>query len=295
MPSVAAWLLARPLNAVFALAITMLMPGLATISGAILFFLVVQLELKKALLPAALASLVLLVVAGVSGSAPVQVMIGIVSFWLPIMMLAAVMRATRSLTLTLQLSVIMVLVGTGAFFALVSDPITFWQDMIASNPVLQTLQLSEWKTALGASEEQFAAVMTTVFAIGFWFGLVIIVTLGYRLYQTQPGKTAEFGRFCDLNFGRVIALLLAATSVAGFAFSVIWIKSIAIVIFAVFWLQGAAMVHWLHASGFVPVLLVFVAYALTIFLFEYLFPALAVLGYTDAWFRYRSRVVKHSK
>jgi hypothetical protein len=292
MPSVAAWLLARPLNAVFALAFTMLMPGLATVSGAILFFLVVQLDLKKALVPLALAGLLLVIIATLSGSLPVQVIIATASFWLPIALLATVMRSTRSLTLTLQLSVIMILVGTGAFFAFMSDPVVFWQEMIASNPVMQTLQLSEWKAALGVSEEQFAGVMTTMFAIGFWFGVVIVVMLGYRLYQAQPGKTAEFGQFCDLNFGRVIALLLAITSIAGFAFGVIWIESIAFVVFAVFWLQGLAMVHWLHSSGFVPVFVVLAAYVLTIVLGQYVFPALAVLGYTDAWFRYRNRVVK---
>ena len=292
MPSVAAWLLARPHNAIFALAITMLMPGLATVSGAILFFLAVQLDLQKTLFAAGLAALVVVVAALVTGSSALIVLIGVVSFWLPILVLAVVMRETRSLTLTLQLSVIMVLLGTGAFFALLSDPVAFWQEMITSNPVLQELRLPEWKVALGVSESEFAGVMTTMFAIGFWFGLVIVVMLGYRLYQAQPGKTAAFGRFCDLNFGRVIALLLAVTSIAGFAFGVIWIKSIAVVVFAVFWLQGAAMVHWLHASGYVPVLVVFAAYALTIVLFEYLFPALAVLGYTDAWFRYRLRVMK---
>lgn len=292
MPTVAAWLLARPQNAVFALALTMLMPGLATVSGAILFLLIVQHGMQKTLPIAAFAGLILVVVAMVSGSSPVNMLVGLVSFWLPIVALAVVTRATRSLTLTLQLSVILVLLGTIAFFALTNEPVAFWQQMIATNPVLQNLQLTEWKAALGVSEIEFAGVMTTMFAIGFWFGLVIVVMLGYWMYQTQPGKSGEFGRFCDLNFGRVIALLLAITSIAGFAFGVIWIKSIAVIVFAVFWLQGAAMVHWLHASAYVPVLVVFAAYVLTILLFEYLFPALAVLGYTDAWFRYRHRVTK---
>ena len=63
-------------------------------------------------------------------------------------------------------------------------------------------------------------------------------------------------------------------------------------LFAVFWLQGAAIVHWLHAGGYVPAAVIIAAYALTLVLFAYLFPALAVLGYTDAWFRYRHRVMK---
>lgn len=292
MQSVAAWLVARPQNAVFALAITMLLPGLATLSGAILVLLVLQQDLRGAIVAMAFASLVVVVVAFVSGSSPLLTSIGLAFFWLPILVLAAIMRSTRSLALTLQLSVIVVLAGICAFFALINDPVGFWQATIESTPILQGLQLQEWKNAVGANAEQFAGMMTTMFAIGFWFGLVIVVLLGYWVYQQLPNKTAEFGRFCDLNFGRVIAFLLVVTSVVGFAINAIWIQSIAFVMFAVFWLQGAAMVHWLHSSGFVPVIAVFAVYALTIVLLEYMFPALAVLGYTDAWFRYRRRARK---
>jgi hypothetical protein len=295
MPAVAAWLLARPVNAGLAMAMTMLMPGLATISGAILVLLVVQQDLRKVLLTAALAGLVLLVVSLVSGASPVMALIGIATFWVPILVLARILRVTRSLTLTLQTSVIVALIGTCAFFALSSDPVAFWQEVIAGNAVLQSLPLPEWQRALELSAIQFAGVMTTLFAIGFWFGLACVVLLGYWLFQQLPGKSAEFGRFCELNFGYVIALLLVVSSLAGFALDVIWIQSIAVLIFAVFWLQGAAIVHWLHANGFVPIAVVIAAYALTLVLFEYLFPALAVLGYTDAWFRYRLRVTKHTK
>jgi hypothetical protein len=190
------------------------------------------------------------------------------------------------------MSVLVALFACGAFFAFSSEPVAFWQDVIASNPILRNLKLPEWQAALGLSDIQFAGVMTTLFAIGFWFGLACVILLGYWLFQQLPGKKGEFGRFCELNFGYVIALLLAITSVAGFAFDVIWIQSVAGLLFAVFWLQGAAMVHWLHAGGFVPVAVVIAAYAMTLVLFQYLFPALAVLGYTDAWFRYRSRVTK---
>jgi hypothetical protein len=62
MPSVAAWLLARPHNAVLALAITMLMPGLPTIGGAILVLLVLQQDLRRASIVAVLAGSLLLVV-----------------------------------------------------------------------------------------------------------------------------------------------------------------------------------------------------------------------------------------
>lgn len=295
MPAVAAWLVARPYNAILALAITMLAPGLATLSGAILLFLVIRQDLRSAVLAAAVATALILIVDLLVGASPVQRLIGLVSFWLPIVALAQVLRRTRSLTLTLQLAVVVVMLGCIAFFVITSDPAVFWSDFIEATPVLQEFRLVEWKQAIQASDAQFAGLMTALFAIGYWFGLVIVVLLGYWLVQQAPEKSGVFGRFCDLNFGRVIALLLAVTSVVGFVLSAVWIQSIAMLLFAVFWLQGAAIVHWLHASGIVPLFVVFAAYILTIALAEFVIPALAILGYTDAWFRFRHRAPKQLK
>jgi hypothetical protein len=294
MPSVAAWLLARPQNTVFALAFAMLMPGLAIFSGAIVLLVVLQQDLRRAILVAGLAGIILLVVAIAVGSSPLQAVLQIASLWLPVLGLSIVMRTTRSLTLTLQLSVLLVVIGVCLFFMLANDPIGFWQSLIAVDPLLQSVtgSLQEWKTAIGATDMQFAGVMTTMYAIGFWFGLVIVILLGYWLYLQLPDKSPHYGRFRNLNFGRVVAVLLAVTSVIGFAIDAVWIQSIAFVLFAVFWLQGAAMVHWLRSRGKAPAIAVSAVYVLTLLLPQYAFPALAVLGYTDAWFQFRNYVTK---
>lgn len=292
MPSVTAWLLARPQNAVFALALSMLVPFLPMVSGAILVLLALQQDLLKVIVTAALAGLVMVIAILVAGASPALVLVDVATFWIPIVALARIMRVSASLTLTMQLSIIIVVAGTGVFYGISSDPVTFWQEFIASNPVLQNLRLSEWQAALEVSDLQFAGVLTTLFATGIWFSLVAVLMLGYWLFQQLPGKTAVFGRFCDLNFGRVIALLLVVSSIAGFALDLIWVEGVAILIFAAFWVQGLAILHWLHLAGFVPVVVLLAVYVLTLLLSQFLFPALAILGYTDAWFRYRHRVTK---
>lgn len=294
MPSVAEWLLARPQNAVFALAIAMLMPGLAILSGAVLLMIVLQQDLRRAGLIAGLAAVILLLAAVIVSSSPWRVLLQVASMWLPILGFAHVMRVTQSLTLTLQLTVIFVVVGAALFMVLMSDPVAFWQQVIATDPLLESLRapLREWQAALGASDLQFAGIMTTMYAVGFWFGLVIVIQAGYWLYQQVPGNSPDFGRFRDLNFGRIIALLLVGTSVAGFVSSAVWIQIVAVVLFAAFWLQGAALAHWLRATGKLPVFGVVAVYALTVVLPQYVFTAVAVIGYTDAWFDFRSRVPK---
>ena len=44
-----------------------------------------------------------------------------------------------------------------------------------------------------------------------------MLLLGYAAYRTLPGEIADYGRFRNLNFGRVLASILAVTSILGAA------------------------------------------------------------------------------
>jgi hypothetical protein len=111
--------------------------------------------------------------------------------------------------------------------------------------------------------------------------------LGYLLYRHLPGETADFGRFRDLNLGRVIAITMALASLVALLSDAIWVQNIAFVMFFVFWLQGLAIVHWLYGEGYLPVVGVVAVYVLMPFLNVILLMGLAVVGYIDTWFRLR--------
>ena len=89
----------------------------------------------------------------------------------------------------------------------------------------------------------------------------------------------------------MLALIAALLSVLAFAIGMAWLQSVAIVMFVIFWLQGLAVVHWMFVDGELPLFVVIMTYVLMPILHVFLFLALAVVGYTDAWFRYRRRVV----
>jgi len=74
-----------------------------------------------------------------------------------------------------------------------------------------------------------------------------------------------------------------------------WLQSLAIVLLAVFWLQGLAVIHWMVVDGELPLFVAIMVYVLLPFLHLFLMMALAVVGYTDAWFGYRRRVVKSNE
>ncbi len=137
-----------------------------------------------------------------------------------------------------------------------------------------------------------AEVMTVSAVLAFWVLYTVGLLLGYAIYQRLPQETGDFGRFRDLSFGRVIASAMALTSLLAFVIDVTWLQNLAFMLFVVFWMQGLAIVHWLHTKGQLPLLAVVAVYALLPFLQVLLMTVLAVIGYTDAWFGFRGRIKK---
>ena len=130
----------------------------------------------------------------------------------------------------------------------------------------------------------------TVFAVLMsWLLYVSVLMLGYALYQSLPDNGAHYGRFCDLNFGRVLALMVAGLVIAALATGVPWLQQIAAVSTAAFCLQGLAILHWLRAERRIPAVVVIAVYVLLPVLHVAMFAALTVAGYVDAWIGLRAR------
>ncbi len=288
MQAVAAWLVARPLNAVLALAATISLSYLSFLSGVVLMLLVLRKGPRAAFIDAVLASGLLAIVGLVAQVPLVTVLSGAVVMWLPAMLLAVILIATRSLTLTLQMSVILAILAMIGFFLIVDDLAGFWRSILVTIvEVWRELGLTEQADLLDGQLDAVAEQMTTIAVLTSWAVHSINCVLGYSLYRHLPGETADYGRFRDLNLGRVIAITMALASVVAVLSAAVWLQNIAFVMFFVFWLQGLAIVHWMHGEGHLPVFGVIAVYVLMPFLNVILMMGLAVVGYIDAWFRLR--------
>lgn len=287
MQAIAAWLVARPQNAVLGLTVTLLLPAPQLTSGVIMVLLVLAQGTKLAIIEACIAASVLLTVSllfGVSIASIVTLMSGT---WLPVLLLAVLLLASRSLTLTVQISVIIAAFAMLAFYAVVSDPVAFWQPYIAMMAELVEQNNLQLNLQLLTAE-----VMTVSAVLAFWMLYTVGLLLGYAIYRRLPRETREFGRFSDLNLGRVIAFAVALTSVLALLVHAAWLQNLAFILFVVFWMQGLALVHWMRAEGQLPLAVLVAVYALLPFLQVLLMTALAVFGYMDAWFNFRRRLKK---
>ncbi len=290
MRAVANWLVARPLNGILVLAATS-SPYLGFLSAALIVLLVLHDGTRVATLKAGAAGLLLAVIGIVVGTPPSVVIAVAVVYWLPAMLMATLLAVTRSLTLTLQVSVIVAVLGMLVFFGIVGDPVAFWEAELGSAAeIWRNLGAVELADSLTEGQAMLAAQMTMFIVTLLWTIYAATLVLGYKLFRQLPEETDRFGRFRDLNFGRVIALTMALCSVVALLTGAAWLQNVAFVMFAVFWFQGLAIVHSLHGREILPGFAVAMVYVLMLPLSAVIVVGLAVLGYIDAWFDLRRRV-----
>jgi hypothetical protein len=290
---IAAWLISRPQNGILGLAATyiLFLPLAGVFSGAVTVLLVLHHGVRRAMTYALVAAAVLALMALLSGGSAPQMAFAALLSWMPAFVLAALLGNWRSLTLTLQVSVIVALTGLLGFYGILGDPSVFWSSWLADEAatLFTEMGLHEQAAALLENQAAIAQQMTVLFVFTIWSLYAFGLLLGYALYQALPDQKSDFGRFCDLNFGRVLALIMAVASVAAVLSGAIWLRNFAFLVFVVFWIQGLAILHWLHAEKRFPAVLLAVVYALIPLLSALPVFSFAVVGYTDAWFGYRAR------
>jgi hypothetical protein len=290
MRPIAAWLVARPQNAVIGLAGTLLLPFAQLISGTVMALLVFKQGAAPAALQGVIATAILAVISLLVSASVSQVLANALVIWVPVMLLVVVMRGWRSLTLTLQMSLIAAMLITLGFYVVLGDPTAFWSEVLARiSDSFREMGLQRHAEILIEQREIIAPQMTVLVVLTTWSIYAMVLLFGYAFYRTLPGISSDFGRFRDLNFGRVLALTMALASVIALLSGAVWLQNLAFVMFAMFWLQGLALVHWMHAEWRLPVAVVILVYALIPLLNALLIMALAVVGYSDAWFDFRKR------
>jgi hypothetical protein len=277
-------------HAVAALAVTMSLAWLSFLSAVVLVLLILHQGPRLAALELAGAA-VLLAVLNLLLRAPLGVMFGsALSVWAPAGALALLMLRTRSLTLTLQVAWLVTIAGLLLFFAAVSDPAAFWHDRIEALREAFIAQGLHEQAAMFRQDDAVVAEQMTMFvAVLVWSVSVVGLVLGYKLERQLPGREARFGRFRDVNFGRVIAFATAGASIVAWLSGWMVVQSAAFVMFAMFWMQGLAIAHWSHGQGFLPTFGLAAVYVLMPLLNVILLMGLAVTGYVDAWFGFRRR------
>lgn len=293
MQAIAAWLVARPHNAVAVLVATLLLPFRTMTSGATLVLLLLHSGAQKATTYALIAALIVVSIGYFSGLDVTELVVTVAGIWVPIGLFAGLMRRTRSLTLTLQLSVVLALAAIVLVNVALGDPDAVgnaWLDQMIA--YLNEVGNQGQATMFADNREQLAPLVTLFIVLGVWAVYVMVLMFGYALFRSLPEQSAKYGRFCDLNLGRVLALISAAILLLAMVIDVPLLQQLAVMSIAAFCVQGLALLHWMQAERGLPFFLVVAAYVLLMPLAALLGPLLAMAGYADVWIDLRGRLEK---
>jgi hypothetical protein len=292
--SIAAWLVARPLNGGIGLAMTLLLPFPMSflVGGTVMAHIVFSHGLRLAAMEGLAAGATLALLALVLSASVGQVGANAVIAWVPVVVLAGLARRLRSMTLTLQVSVMIAVAAVLVFFVVLGDPTDYWNEIVTESVAFfraaGAIEYADW---LAESRSIIVPQMTMLMVFVGWSIYTLVLLLGYALFQSLPEKTAVYGRYCDLNFGRVLAAIMAVASVLAVATGSVWLQNVSFLILVTFWLQGLAILHWLHVEKHLPGFVLVATYVLMVPLIGILMIAFSVLGYLDAWFNFRARNV----
>lgn len=277
--------------------LALLIPPLGILSAAA----VALVTLRAGPYQGAIVALAATLASGVLGwfalGSPVFGPTALVSLWLPVWVLATVMRRTVSLALSLLAAVLIAgLLITVAYLSL-GDAQEYWLNVLRT-ALSQALAESELKLnqdELNRFLSLLARVLTGVLVAAAMLNALLALIIG-RWWQALLYNPGGFGEeFRALRLPKIFALAsiallaLAASGASGAELAL----NIVPVLLIVWLLAGLGLAHGLVAARGLSAGWLVVMYVLSLFLLpQLLMPLLVAVAMLDTWLNFRARVAR---
>jgi uncharacterized protein YybS (DUF2232 family) len=212
--------------------------------------------------------------------------------WLPVVMVAVVLRQTVSLVLCLQLIAGVSLFGILVLYVFFPDFGEIWRsslnmmadDLIAnSNGTLDTEQLQ-------LIIDRIVRLLPGFFASSFMIGTMLSLYVA-RWWQAVIYNPGGFGKeFRAINLGKATAFIALAIALTASFISSDMFNAMLLVVFALYLNQGMAVLHALFAGRQLNAVWLFIIYLLMFFI-PHIVVLLALAGLADTWIDFRRRLI----
>lgn len=213
-------------------------------------------------------------------------------FWLPLWLLAVILRGTVSLARTLQLSAVLGGLIVMGFYVVLDDPGGWWLGVLNEvfRPVLEEANLAIDETALNELMTTVAPLMPGLMAANLLISMLFGLLLG-RWWQAllyNPGGFRD--EFHQLRLGRQTAAIALGITGLALITAIPLFANLALVLGVIYALQGVSLVHgvigkaglaWGWLAGF---------YVLLIIALPQMIALLCLMGIADAWVDFRARI-----
>ena len=263
--------------------VTMIITAALTLFSGALVGLVILTQGSRSGLKAVVVSIVgITIVATIALDAPMMgISIGLAQ-WLPIVILAQVLRSTKSL-------VLMMLSGLVLAFIAVTLQILIWPDLEADwlfaieQSIVQLKQYPEYQDADIASNARLLVHFMVLMLGAAMYSLFIGILLMSRSMQSRLADSDGFStEFRAISFGKPVGLVAVVLLAMSFWIDQVWISSIALLVMTIFLFQGIAVVHTKVSRSNRPKLLKALFYMLLLIFPQAVFVT-ALVGLLDNW------------
>jgi len=270
--------------------LSLVFPPLGILSGAVIALV----ALREGYYKASIVTVVLIVTLSllaklVAQPASLGLLSGIMQ-WVPVLLLALVLRVTSSWTNVMQLLLIAALTVILVVHAVVPDLPGYWLAVLEKYVQPMLVQAGMPDLEIDRVLPQLSRVMTGVLAVSVVVSAFLMLMLG-RVMQASlynPGGFAA--EFANLRMGLWPAALTFGLILMATLFKQPMLIEAVVIALGLFFFQGLAVIHGLSRRLKWPTGILFVLYVMLILFFTPFAALLAVMGLIDAFADLRSRV-----
>ncbi|MGB5457780.1 MAG: DUF2232 domain-containing protein [Gammaproteobacteria bacterium] len=270
----------------------LLLPPVVWVSGAVVALVTLVNGHRYGLLVTAMAAVATAVFAGLLLSLSQVALYYVLLVWLPLVMVAVVLRQTVSLVLCLQLIAGVSLLGIIILYMLFPDFGELWRAPLntMADELLANSEGAIDKEQLQRVVDQIVRILPGFFASSFMIGTLLSLYLA-RWWQAAIYNPGGFGKeFRALNLGKTTALIaLVIAAVASFINTDVF-NAMLLVVFALYLNQGIAVLHAVFAGKQLSAVWLYLVYLLMFFV-PYSVVLLALVGLADTWIDIRRRLL----
>jgi len=260
------------------------------ISNAVIALVWLRLGPVKGLIAVAIALVAGTLIAAFSGN-PVIPATLMLSFWLPVIVMAYVLGRTVSLDLAILAGGGLALAGVLITYLVVDQPSESWQSIVTQITEATTQategadnqRVIDWLSEAGAWMTGFSAATQFVLAA---FSLLLARVWQARMFN--PGGLQK--EFHQLRFGLAAGVAGIVVIAASAFLQMELLTNLAIVVIALFAFQGMAVLHALVAQFKMHVMFLVAVYMFLMLLAPTSIKAIGLLGLADTWLDFRNRL-----
>ncbi len=214
------------------------------------------------------------------------ILLYVLVMWLPVWLIAIVLREGRHISLAVEIAVLLGIVGVIVYYLYTDDPATLWRQVMprmvpANAPVESAKKMID----------QVAPYMTGVAAAGGVFGMLLGLFLGrwwQALLYNPGGFSQEFltlraePRLAIISLGIVAVAMIASGTVSQIGWN------ITILMLVMYTFIGTAVLHTVFSKMKIGQFAVPMFY-ITLFLIPYSLLPVALVGFSDTWLDIRKK------